>query len=104
MKALQARMRTPAPGDVVIETSCFTSIRGIDLDSVGKFIDRPWDMDHPDGPNQDPCHYLWRVESLLDGRVHTWGNADFVALPIKSLRDEIERAVLEEAKGKGSEG
>ena len=84
---LADRVRNPLPGDLVVETTLFRC----DEEAIGYYVMRLWNIDHPDGEKQDPVNYLWRIHSLSSGAVKNWGNAEFLAVPTKRLRNEVKR-------------
>lgn len=89
--ALRERIANPQPGDWVVESTKFQS------DSVAVFVGRLWDMDHPDGKEQDPINFLWRCRSAIDGQFYNWSNAEFIALPTRAIRDAVSVSLRRKA-------
>lgn len=92
--AMDDRLRSPQPGDWVVETSKFT----FDVDAVAVFVGRLWDMNHPDGKDQDEFNHLWRCRSV-DGRFHNWSNSEFRVLPTRKIQKSVMESLEHEIRG-----
>ena len=76
VKELRERMRSPQPGDLVLE---ITRWGAFDPDSIGRLV-----RTEPPGAETGGLASRWVVEPLhAPGTVVGWRNADFVALPDK---------------------
>ena len=90
-RALYHRLSNPKEGDVIVEMTTFE----FDPDSLGLFVARLLDDNRPDGRQQDPFYYLWRVQSLATGKRHNWSNAEFRVVVTKELFAEVQGALQE---------
>jgi hypothetical protein len=93
VRDLGERMRSPRPGDLVLETSTvyregdhYESLIGCRL---GRLLRRPRENVYTDAewveqggkPDEPiPTEQVWYIE-LADGREYKWVNADFIAIP-----------------------
>ena len=88
-KALDERTRHPKQGDLIVEVTTFRD----DPEGIGFFVQRRWDMNHPDREQQHPDNHLWEVQNLLTGKRQNWGNAEFRAVATRKLVAEVRASL-----------